>query len=221
MELVLVARRGDRLEALARELTNVRVEALTANLADPAARQRVEQRLAADDEPVDLLVNTAGVGGSGAFVDLPVADEEDTVLVNALAPTRLCHAALTAMDRRGRGAILNVSSVAGLVPAFPGSATYAATKAYLCSLSESLRMECRARRSPVRVTVVCPGYVRTDMTRAVGLPSIAWVSRENVVRDALRGLDRNRPVVVPGLLYKATRALPRPLLRLGAALAPK
>jgi short-subunit dehydrogenase len=212
------------LAALADELRGrygVGVEVLPADLADGRALRRVESRLADEARPVDLLVNNAGVGEAGPFVDCPVDGEQSTVLVNVLAPTRLCHAALTAMMRRDRGGIVNVASVAGLLVAFRNGATYGASKAFLCSLSESLRLEVKRRRSRVAVTVVCPGYVRTDMTTDIALPRIAWVERETVVRAALRGVARNRPLVVPGLLYRAAvvgaKIAPRALVRPFAA----
>ncbi|WP_409186643.1 SDR family NAD(P)-dependent oxidoreductase [Amycolatopsis sp. VS8301801F10] len=226
--LVLVARRGALLEAVAeriRERHRVEVEVLVADLADPARLELVENRLADDRNPVDLLVNNAGVGETEPFADCPVDSEQRTLLVNALAPTRLCHAALASMTKRDRGGILNISSLAGQLPAFRNSATYGATKAYLCSLSESIRLELKARNSRVAVTVVCPGYVPTDLTAGITLPRIAWVSREKVVRDSLRGLSRNKPLVIPGTLYKlaaiGSRTLPRALVRPFAADSPK
>src|SRR5207302_1163478 len=183
--LVLVSRRVDRLETLAAELMarhDVMVEVLGADLADPGQLRVVEERLADSRRPVTLLVNNAGTGSTGPFSEMPVDGEGDTVLVNALALMRLCHAALLAMRPRGDGAILNLASVAGLMPLFPGSATYGATKAFVCSLSESLALE--SRPYGVRVTALCPGYVRTEMTAHIKLPGIAWTSMDRVVRDA-------------------------------------
>ncbi|WP_164411958.1 SDR family NAD(P)-dependent oxidoreductase [Streptomyces salinarius] len=226
--LVLVARRAARLETLAvrlHERYGVGVEVLPADLADPEQLKRVERRLADAEKPVDLVVNNAGVGETRPFVECSVDSEQRTLVVNALAPTRLCHAALTTMTRRGRGGIVNIASVAGQLPAFRNSATYGASKAYLCSLSESLRLEARAAGSAVAVTAVCPGYVRTEMTVHDRVPRFAWVTKERVVHDALRGVARNEALVVPGLLYRvavlAARLLPRAVVRTLSVDAPK
>ncbi|MBB1156135.1 MULTISPECIES: SDR family NAD(P)-dependent oxidoreductase [Amycolatopsis] len=226
--LVLVARRRALLEAAAerlRERHRVEAEVLVADLADPRQLEAVENRLSDESSPVDLLVNNAGVGETEPFADCPVDSEQRTVLVNALAPTRLCHAALASMTKRGRGGILNVASMAGQLPAFRNSATYGATKSYLCSLSESIRLELKAGNSRIAVTAVCPGYVPTDLTAGITLPKIAWTSREKVVRDSLRGLSKNKPLVIPGTLYKlaaiGARAMPRALVRPFAADSPK
>lgn len=226
--LVIVARRAELLQALAdrlRRQNGIEVEVLAADLADPAQLRLVEQRLADADRPVDLLVNNAGIGETQPFIDCPVDSEEKTVMVNVLAPTRLCHAALTAMMKQDRGGIVNIGSIAGQLVAFRNSATYGASKAYLCSLSESMRLEAKKQRSPVTVTLVCPGYVRTDMTADINLPGFAWVEREKVVRDALKGVAKNKPLVIPGWMYKLTdlaaRIAPRALVRIFSADAPE
>lgn len=226
--LVLVARRADLLKILAERLTerhSVDVEVIPADLANPEELRLVEERLLDEDKPVDLLVNNAGIGETRPFIDCPVDSEERTLLVNALAPTRLCHAALRTMVRRDRGGILNISSVAGQLLAYQNSTTYGASKAYLCSLSESIRLETKKQGSKVAVTVVCPGYVKTDMTTKDKVPAYAWVSKETVVKESLEGLARNKPLVVPGPLYKlavfGAKYLPRPVVRMFAEDAPK
>lgn len=226
--LVLVARRTDLLKLLAERLTErhgVDVEVIPADLADPEQLRLVEQRLLDEERPVDLLVNNAGIGETRPFIDCPVDSEEKTLLVNALAPTRLCHAALRTMVRRDRGGIINISSVAGQLIAYQNSTTYGASKAYLCSLSESIRLETRKQGSKVAVTLVCPGYVKTDMTTKDKVPAYAWVPKEKVVEESLQGLAENKPLVVPGTLYKlavfAAKYLPRPVVRMFAADAPK
>lgn len=225
-DLVLVARREERLHALAAELKErhpVQVEVLAADLGDEEQLAEVERRLTDDTSPVDLLVNNAGVGASGPFASCPVAGEEETVRVNVLALTRLAHAALRTMRERRRGGMINVSSVAGLMVAFPNSATYGASKAYVYSLSESLRLE--AKPYGVHVTAVCPGYVRTDMTVSIdNMPKYAWTPPEKVVVDAVRAVENGDPMVIPGGLYKAAgiliRLLPRSLIRLAAQDSP-
>ena len=126
-----------------------------------------------------------------------------------LALVRLTHAALEAMQARGRGAILNISSLAGYQPA-PTSATYAATKAFVNSFTHSVHEE--ARRSGVHVMVVCPGYTHTELFDRAGLgptqlPDFMWQSSERVVATALRDLDRRRSVSIPGGLNKVLGAM--------------
>jgi short-subunit dehydrogenase len=225
-DLILVARRAGRLEKLAAELTErvrVAAEVLPADLTDSRQLHAVAQRLSDAARPVDLLVNSAGTGTDHRFVGSPLREEEYTISLNVTALTRLCHAALPGMCQRRRGGIINVSSFAGLLPAFGHSATYGASKAFIYSLSEGLALEARGRG--VHVTVTCPGYVHTDRTAATsGVPGIGWVDRAQVVRDALRAVEAGRPLAVPGAPYKVAevlvRALPRRLVRIAARRAP-
>ncbi len=152
-DLVVVARDRDRLQRLAGELGSaVDVEVLAADLADPDQLACVEERLAGDDDPVDLLVSNAGFGKTGDFVELDIDVEAQVVAVNVTAVLRLAHAAGRRMASAGSGSILNVSSVAAYLPG-PGSATYAATKAFVTSFSIGLGEElihagCRSPPSP-------------------------------------------------------------------------
>jgi uncharacterized protein len=208
--LVVVARDEGRLQELADELRSAHggeVEVLPADLADPAERKAVEDRLAA--EPViDLLVNNAGFGTHGAFADCDPDREEQLILVNALAPLRLARAALPGMVQRRRGWVLNVSSMAGLQPS-PGNATYAATKAFLTSLSESIHEELRA--SGVQVTAVLPGFTRTEFQQRAGIegrdiPGFAWQSVEGCAAEALAGARAGKAWVVTGRLNRVVAA---------------
>lgn len=224
-DLVLVATREAALTELANELSarhGISATVLAADLADPAQLATVENRLSDPAHPVDLLVNNAGVAGhTGPFHQAPPSDQEHLVRVNAIAPMRLSAAALPGMIDRGRGGILMVSSFSALLPSYPGAPGYAASKAFLCSLSESLAVE--AAPHGVRVTAVCPGPVRTPMTTPWqdAVPERAWIPVEAVVRAGLRGLATGRPLVVPGRQYQALdllmRHLPRPLARRLAA----
>lgn len=206
-DVVLVARRTEALEELAGNLARahgVRTEVLTADLSGDAGIAAVEQRLADAERPVDLLVNNAGIGAGGRFADQPTEVLERVTTINVLAVVRLAHAAMAAMTGRGGGGIVNLGSVAGMVPSAPGNAIYSASKAFVNSFGASLAAE--GRGSGVRVTTVCPGYVRTDMTTGLqerGMPGIAWVPVERVVADALTGLAARRPLVVSGPQYKA------------------
>lgn len=201
----------------------VDTEVLPADLTDPHQLGQVEARLADPRRPVDLLVNSAGMGTHHRFIEQYAGFEEETIRLNVLAVTRLCHAALTGMCERRRGAVVNVSSFAGLLPAFANSSTYGASKAFVHSLSEGLAIE--ASRHGVTVTVVCPGYVHTDRTAATGgVPGFAWTDRDTVVRETLRAAAAGRPLVIPGPFYKAAnavlRSLPRAVTRVAARRAP-
>lgn len=205
-DVVLVARRLDRLQVLADELAGhgVTVEVIDADLSDHDDVAVVEQRLTAAEDPVDLLVNNAGFGTSGAFAELPVERELAMIELNVSAVVRLTHAALVAMADRGTGTIVNVSSLAAFQP-LPKSATYAATKAFVLSFTQAVAHE--ARPTGVRFQAVCPGLTRTEFHSANDfdvswLPQFVWQSAEDVVDASLAALDRPRVVVVPGLLNR-------------------
>lgn len=219
-DLVLVARDGARLEQAAaslREAYGVDVAVLPADLATRDGCARVERRLL--EAPVDLLVNNAGMGLGGRFEQRSIDDSERLTKLNVLAVMRLSHAALQGMLARGRGDIVNVSSVAGFVPG-ARDATYSASKAWVTMFSESLHEQVRGRG--VRVLAVCPGFVHTEFHQRAGLdmsglPDALWTDAEQVVAEALHALRRGRAVVVPGRQYKvvvqAVRHLPRSLVR--------
>ena len=216
-DVVLVARREDRLRALATELSGhgVEVEVLAADLTTEEGVVSVEQRLTAPTKPVDLLVNNAGFGSSGAFTDLALGRELEMIELNVVAVVRLTRAALDTMSDRGAGSIVNVSSMASF-QALPRNATYAATKAFVTSFTEALAEEVRG--SGVRLQALCPGFTETEFHTTAAwssgwLPSSAWQSPEQVVDASLAALGSGRVVVVPGMLNKvAARAswlLPR------------
>lgn len=220
-DLVLVARSGDRLDALAGELGSrhgVAVEVLVADLSDPAQLHSVETRVRVGS-PLHTVVNNAGFGSFGRFWELPVASEVGQVEVNVRAVVALSHAALATMVPRGSGRLLNVSSTAGFAPGV-GSATYGATKAFVTSFSEALHEE--TLRTGVHVTVLCPGFTRTGFQARAhvsteGLPSFAWADPAAVVAAGLAALDRNEAVCVPRWVNKlvatAPRVAPRGLVR--------
>jgi uncharacterized protein len=223
-DLVILARRTGRLEALAAELSGahqVRVEVLTADLTSPAGLAAARARLSDPGRPIELLVNNAGFGSSGSFADLPVGRAEDQVRLNVTAVVRLTHAALPDMLGRGHGGILNVSSVAGFVPS-PGAAAYGATKAFVTSFSESLAAEVKGRG--VHVTALCPGFTRTDGPGRSGAgpaAALAWLDADQVARAGLEAVAAGRVLSVPGAQYKSavslTRVVPRAVVRSAAA----
>lgn len=194
--VTLVARSAGRLEALAAELGNA--DARPADLSDPAARDALA---AAVDRDVEILVNCAGFGVYTAFGETPRERELEQVRLLVEAPVDLMLRYLPAMVQRGRGAVINVSSTAGLQP-LPYNAGYAAAKAHTLLLSEGVGAEVRDKG--VTVTAVCPGPVPTGFqaassaTFAEKLPKITWVSPERVAQDALRAADRGRRSVIPG-----------------------
>jgi len=197
--LVLVARRGDRLEVLAKEL-DVPVEVLAADLGDPDDLRRVEERVAATTDPVDLLVNNAGFGTSGRFATLPVEREAEEIRVNVLAVVRLTRAALPGMVERGAGSVVNVSSLAAFQPD-PGNATYGATKAFVLSFSEAVAEELRG--TGVHVQALCPGYTRTEFQSTAEyetsrIPKVVWQRADQVVDASLAALDKGKVLCVPG-----------------------
>lgn len=207
-DLVVVARDTARLDALAAELTErhgVQVEVIGADLSAPVSRSSVEKRLADRARPVDLLVNNAGFGTAGRFVELAVGREEQQVQLNVVAVLRLTSVALAGMVERGRGAVLNVASIAAVLPA-ADSATYAATKAFVCSFTESLHDELAG--TGVTATVSLPGFTRTefqsraDWTEQDHVPDRAWLSAEQVAAASLDGAAAGAARVVPGAGYK-------------------
>ena len=198
-ELVVVARRGDQLDALAADVS-VPCEVLVADLGDLDQLAVVEARLAAETDPIDLLVNNAGFGFQGDFRDLDLERESAVVDVNIRALHRLSHVAASTMAPRGRGGILNVSSIAGFVGS-PGTATYAATKAFVTSFTEGLHAELKPLG--VHVSALCPGFTRTEFQEKAeydtsGLPDVVWQTAAEVAEVGLAGLAANKPVVVPG-----------------------
>ncbi len=206
-DLVIVARSRPDLEALREECAErhaVEVEVLPADLTRPEALRRVEERLA-EGHGFDLLVNNAGFGTAGRFADSDVDREEQEIQLNVIALVRLARAALGPMTARGRGAIINVSSLAGLGP-YPYTATYGATKAFVNSFSEALSEELRG--SGVRVQALLPGFTRTAFQQRAGIdpstiPDFAWMEPEAVVDASLAALARGAAVCVPGLGYRA------------------
>jgi len=208
-DLVLVSRSRERLDELATELTDrygVEAEVLVADLADRDQLAPVEARLADPARPVDLLVNNAGFGLKKPFLANTVEEEQYLLDVLVTAVLRLSHAALGAMVERGSGSVVNVSSVAGLLP----RGTYSAAKAYVTSLSRWADLTYRDRG--VRVMALLPGFTRTEMHERMGVrrasaPGWMWLDAERLVDDALRDLARGRTISVPSKRYKAVAVL--------------
>jgi short-subunit dehydrogenase len=220
-DLILVARNRERLEKMARRLThdyNIAVEPLPADLTD-VAELRVVEELVGAHGGLDLLVNNAGFGTVGSFHTLDTEQEEREIRLNVVALVRLARAALPGMVKRRRGAVINVSSMAGLAPT-PYNATYGATKAFVNSFTEALYEELRG--TGVRVQALCPGFTRTEFQERAGIdvsnvPSFAWMSAEAVVDASLDALRSGTVVCVPGvanrLVATVSGAVPRSVMR--------
>jgi short-subunit dehydrogenase len=209
-DLVLVARDRARLDELAAKISRdhgVEVEVLPADLTRSSQLCVVENRVAGDPG-LDVLINNAGFGTSGAFVRLEPDREEEEIRLNVIALVRLTRAALPGMIARRGGAIINVSSMAAFQPG-PFNATYCATKAYVNSFTEALHEELRG--TGVKLQALCPGFTRTEFQKRAGidtsgLPEFVWMSPESVVDASLAGLGRDI-VLVPGYANRAVAAM--------------
>ena len=215
--LVLAARRKERLDELAKELGKARAVAIDLSKAGAAAKLIAD--VEANGETVDLLVNNAGFGLIGRFAELDAKRERQMIDLNVATLTDLCRAVAPAMIRRKSGGIINVASTAAFQPG-PKMAVYFATKAFVLSLSEALHEELKPYG--VHVTCLCPGPTRTEFGAVAGFGGNGLFDRvamesPAVVEAGLQGLDRNKAVVVPGLVNKLTansgRFAPRSVVR--------
>jgi short-subunit dehydrogenase len=196
------------LEELARSLQQkcgIAAEIAAVDLATEEGLASVEQRTAAA-ENLELLVNNAGFGTRGLFFRTDVKGQNQMHRLHVLATLRLTHAALGGMVRRGKGGIINVSSVAAFWQS-PGSVSYCATKCWMNSFTEGLALELKVAGSAVKMQALCPGYTRSEFHDAAGMDrkligDSLWMSAEDVVSASLRGLERGKLVVVPGWKYR-------------------
>lgn len=222
--LVIVARDGDRLEEARKNLLAQgasKVEVLIADLTVPEELAVVQHRLRDAANPVDLLINNAGMGLGKWFEESTEAELLHQLNLNVTAVMLLAHAALPGMRQRGHGALINVASIAAFAPS-PG-ATYSASKAWVLSFSEGLA-EATAGTG-VRVQALCPGYVRTEFHQRANLdmsgkPDALYVDIDLLVQRSLADLRADRTVSIPGALYRGLAAVvklaPRRLVRWGA-----
>jgi short-subunit dehydrogenase len=217
--IVLVARDGDRLRAVADDLArsyHVATEVLVADLSDRAQTRLVVERVADPARPVDVVVNNAGFALAKSFVQNDIEVEEALLEVLCRAVLVISHAAARAMKERGHGTIINVSSVASFV----AMGTYSAAKAWVTVFSEGLARELAG--TGVTVTALCPGFTHTEFHDRAGvtmarLPQPLWLEADRLVRDCLADVDKGRVISVPGPAYKALvgalHVIPRPVTR--------
>jgi uncharacterized protein len=221
-DLLLIARREDRLRALALELAEeyrVSAEPLAADLLLDADLERVAARIRTAPN-LGLLVNNAGFGALGYFFETDLASQQQMHRLHVLATVQLTHAALTNLVARGTGGVINVASVAGFGQS-PGSVSYSATKTWMNSFTEGLAMELAARKSLVKVQALCPGFTLSEFHDVAHMdrrkiPKSLWMTADFVVSESLRAFDKGALFVVPGWRYKLIvalmRAIPRPVM---------
>ncbi|MDD2049893.1 MULTISPECIES: SDR family NAD(P)-dependent oxidoreductase [Pseudomonas] len=212
--LILVARQRDPLESIAIELTQrfgVEVLFRACDLGEPLRLSGFLLELEESERHIDLLVNCAGIRSYGPFLAQEWGDEQDLIEVNILALTRLCHALGNAMAVQGGGQILNVASLAAFAPG-PWMSSYAASKAYVLHFSEGLREE--LKRTGIKVSVLCPGPVRSPLRRIPRLEKgQRCLSPEEVALYTVRALDKNRALIIPGRRNRWLAFSPRLLSR--------
>lgn len=212
-DLILVARRREKLDSLARSLA-VSCEIVTADLATDEGVAAVESVIR-NCPQLEILVNNAGFGSLGRFWTADISGQDAMHRVHVLATMRLTHAALQAMTARQRGGIINVSSVAAF-SINEGNVSYCATKAWINSFTEGLALELRGMKSGVKVQALCPGFTLTEFHDTLGvdrggIPGFLWMKADDIVRTSLQGLDRGKVIVVPGWIYRAIVTFLRPL----------
>lgn len=214
-DLVLTARRADRLESLAVELREkyaTMVTVLPSDLADPSAPKQLVDALAQQGLQIDWLINNAGYGVPGSFVANSWQTHADSLQVLLTAPTELVRYLLPGMRERGYGRIINVASLAGHVPAPAGHTLYAATKAYLIKFSQALALENSA--AGVHICALCPGFTKSEFHDVTGtrdmmnaMPGYMWLSADEVVRQGIDAVERGDAVYVTGRVNRFIKAV--------------
>jgi short-subunit dehydrogenase len=221
-DLILTARRADRLEALATDLRRTHgatIHVFTADLGDPEAPAELITRIEAAGLTIDTLINNAGFGLQGAVADLDGGKQAAIIDVNCRALVILAHAVLPAMIARGKGAILNIASTAAFQPG-PMFAVYSASKAFVLSFSEALHEEVKPHG--VSVAALCPGPTNTEFAEVAGMGHSLLFDRfaggpDAVIRDGLAALKANQAVKISGamnfLMAESIRFAPRGMVR--------
>lgn len=223
-DLVITARRTERLRHLASELesrSGVTVHVLPADLARADTARQLVQSLEQRQIAVDMLINNAGIGIAGRYRDISWDRHGEFIQLMVTAPCELTRHLLPGMTQRGYGRIINVSSVAGLIPGGARSSLYGASKAFLISFTQALHSE--QRGTGVHLSALCPGFTLTEFHDVSGtreamnrLPKFLWLDATKVAEQGYRAVMRNQPICVPGLQYKTIVGLSR-LLPMGVA----
>jgi short-subunit dehydrogenase len=218
-DLILSARRVDRLEQLATELRAqhaVDVEVIATDLTRPDAAKRLVDAMAERSLHVDVLINNAGFGVPGAYATTTWQQQRDFLQVLVIAVAELSHLLLPPMIERRWGRIINVASVAGMLPGVAGHTLYAASKAFVIKFSESLALETAAHG--IHVCASCPGFTYTEFHDVTGtraqvntMPKFMWLDAATVARESYDAVTRGVPVYVPGRLYKTLTGLSKVL----------
>ncbi|WP_111512693.1 SDR family NAD(P)-dependent oxidoreductase [Mycobacterium kyogaense] len=217
-DVLLVARRAERLEELAADLrrtTGRRCEVLTADLNDPATPSAIIEHASDIDIPIDVLINNAGLSASTKFSQNPWESVAAELQLMVTATTELAHRVIPSMKRRRWGRIVNLSSLAAMGP--PGEGLlYTGIKAYVLHMSQSLDMELKPHG--IHVTALCPGFTHSEFHDVMGardaadrLPGLLWQNPEDVVREGYQAVMAGKPVCIPGTVNKLTAAVVRPL----------
>lgn len=208
-ELVLIARREERLNKLADQLSQeygVHAAIIVADLEDSAAPKLIADTCSKHNWQIDWLINNAGIAGPDLLNDRDWSEQQTFFQLMMLSVAELCHQLVPAMTERGYGRVINVASVAARVPR-SGGCNYGPTKAYLVALSEELNLTVASKG--VHVSALCPGFTHTDFHQTAGLMEMKnnmakwlWYDADVVVRDAIKGVEAGKPVVVSGRLYR-------------------
>jgi short-subunit dehydrogenase len=217
-DVLLVARRADRLEALAADLRQshgVRCEVFAADLTDPAAPAAITEYAGQVGLPIDVLINNAGLSSSTTFSETAWESVAAEIQLMVTATTELVHRVIPGMKQRKWGRIVNLSSLAAVIP--PGEGLlYTGIKAYVLGMSQSLDMELKPHG--IHVTALCPGFTHTEFHDVMGtrdaadqLPRLLWQQPEEVVNEGWAAVSNGKPVCVPGTVNKLTAAALRPL----------
>jgi hypothetical protein len=215
-DVALTARRTERLEKLGEEISlryGVEILSVAADLSEPEAPGQILDFLTAHGRTVDALVNNAGYGLTGAYGETRWEDQRAMIQVMMTAPAELAHRVLPGMIHRGFGRIVNVASLAGLIPPAAGHTLYGATKAFLVRFSQCLHLE--AQPHGVHVSALCPGYTYSEFhdvngTRAqitAATPPWLWLGADEVAAAGYEAVEANRPICVPGAPNKAIAAV--------------
>lgn len=216
--LLLVARRAERLRALAKDISAkyaVRCDVFAADLTDPAAPALIIQHAQDIGVDIDVLINNAGLSGKDSFAETPWVALAGEIQLMITAVTELCHRVIPGMRARGWGRIINLSSIAAFSPP-AASLLYTGIKSYVLNISQSLDMELKPQG--IHVTALCPGFTHSEFHDVMGtrqqannLPGILWQQPEQVVKAGWQAVMKGRPVCVPGVVNKLLVSGMRPL----------